>query len=147
MRRGIWWRAEARVSYMVSFIFSLLLQTVMLIVRLAFNLIIWSVRLVTFLAVASVVFIARHWPRRTAYPTGRQPIDPEVRWAVFRRDGYACLRCGTDSDLTIDHIHPVALGGTNHPSNLQTLCRSCNAGKGILIGRHDYRRSRARQPV
>ena len=125
---------------MISLILSLVVQTLVLVVRLLLNLIIWTVRLTMFIAVAIVAFIARHWPRRTTFPTGRHPIDPELRWAVFQRDGYACLRCGSDTDLTIDHIHPVALGGTNHPSNLQTLCRSCNAGKGILIGRHDYRR-------
>lgn len=138
---------------MIGLILSLFVQALLLIIRFAFSLITWTVRLVVFLVVAIVAFVARHRPRRITFPAGRQPIDPEVRWAVFRRDGYACLRCGSDSDLTIDHIHPVALGGTNHPSNLQTLCRSCNAGKGILIGRHDYRRqeigrrSRGRQLV
>lgn len=31
---------------------------------------------------------------------------------------------------TLDHIVPVALGGTNDPSNLQVLCNQCNAKKG-----------------
>ncbi|MGA7396119.1 MAG: HNH endonuclease [Solirubrobacterales bacterium] len=125
---------------MIGFILSSVIQLLVFVVRLVLTLVIWTFRLAAFIIVATFVFIRNRWPQRSASPAGRQPIDPEVRWAVFRRDGYACLRCGTDSDLTIDHIHPVALGGTNHPSNLQTLCRSCNAGKGILIGRHDYRR-------
>jgi 5-methylcytosine-specific restriction endonuclease McrA len=35
--------------------------------------------------------------------------------------------------LEIDHIHPVSKGGTNDLSNLQVLCRDCNAGKGNEI--------------
>jgi len=125
---------------MISLILSLVVQALVLVIRIVFTLIVWTFRLLAFIVGGAFAFVSSRWPRRTAYPVGRQPIDPEVRWAVFRRDGYACLRCGTDSDLTIDHIHPVALGGTNHPSNLQTLCRGCNANKGILVGRHDYRR-------
>ena len=64
---------------------------------------------------------------------GRQPIDPDLRWAVFRRDGYACLYCGSESNLSIDHVFPVSRGGDNRPDNLQTLCRDCNSRKGALV--------------
>jgi 5-methylcytosine-specific restriction protein A len=33
------------------------------------------------------------------------------------------------SDLTADHIVPKARGGTDDPSNVQVLCRGCNARK------------------
>jgi 5-methylcytosine-specific restriction endonuclease McrA len=32
--------------------------------------------------------------------------------------------------VEVDHIMPIALGGTNESSNLQLLCRSCNRSKG-----------------
>lgn len=54
---------------------------------------------------------------------------PEVRRAVFSRDGYACVECGATENLTVDHILSVVRGGSNHLSNLQTLCRSCNSKK------------------
>lgn len=33
------------------------------------------------------------------------------------------------TDLTADHIVPKAAGGTDDPSNVQVLCRGCNARK------------------
>jgi hypothetical protein len=56
--------------------------------------------------------------------------DHDLRWRVFKRDGYRCLACGADTDLTVDHIVPVTQGGTNDQSNLQTVCRRCNSRKG-----------------
>ncbi len=64
----------------------------------------------------------------------RQPIKPSLRFEILKRDDYRCQMCGTTAKegatLEIDHIHPVAKGGSNDPGNLQVLCRDCNAGKG-----------------
>lgn len=49
---------------------------------------------------------------------------------ILRRDGGACLRCGSTDNLTIDHIHPLAKGGHDGDDNLQTLCFACNQAKG-----------------
>jgi 5-methylcytosine-specific restriction endonuclease McrA len=51
------------------------------------------------------------------------------RRTVYARDGYACVRCGSMSNLTLDHIVPIAMGGTNSNRNLQTMCADCNAAK------------------
>ena len=40
-----------------------------------------------------------------------------------------CEVCGGTSDLTLDHIVPLARGGTNEPGNVRVLCRSCNSRK------------------
>ena len=47
--------------------------------------------------------------------------------------GNRCLMCGAPGDfqsLTMDHIVPVAKGGSNNPDNIQPLCHSCNSRKG-----------------
>ena len=46
-----------------------------------------------------------------------------------RRLPKRCAYCGSREKLTVDHIKARSLGGTNHLSNLQTLCDSCNAAK------------------
>lgn len=60
----------------------------------------------------------------------RSDITTELRWKIFKRDGYKCVNCHADVDLTVDHVHPYSKGGTAHEGNLSTLCRSCNARKG-----------------
>ena len=41
-----------------------------------------------------------------------------------------CEACGeTHQFMEVDYLHPLFLGGTNHLSNLQLLCRSCNRRK------------------
>lgn len=42
---------------------------------------------------------------------------------------YRCLACGEEKPLTVDHVLPISLGGTNTIDNIQPLCRSCNARK------------------
>lgn len=37
-----------------------------------------------------------------------------------------CRRCGTDRTLTVNHIKPVCVGGTDDLENLEILCRTCN---------------------
>lgn len=59
-------------------------------------------------------------------------ISKHLRYEVFRRDGYRCRYCGAgpdDAKLTVDHVVPVALGGSDEPANLVTACDECNAGK------------------
>lgn len=48
---------------------------------------------------------------------------------IIARDG-KCLHCGTSANLTVDHIIPKVHGGSDHETNLQTLCFSCNQKKG-----------------
>jgi HNH endonuclease len=59
-------------------------------------------------------------------------ISKRLRYEVLRRDNHTCRYCGAsapDVKLTVDHVVPVVLGGTDEPGNLVTACTACNAGK------------------
>lgn len=58
-------------------------------------------------------------------------IPSKLRKAVMLRDGERCVYCGNCSGpFHIDHIIPVAKGGTDVLSNLCVSCRACNLSKG-----------------
>jgi hypothetical protein len=51
--------------------------------------------------------------------------------AVWRKAKSECENCGSRYALQIEHVYPRALGGTDDPSNLKLLCRSCNQRSAI----------------
>lgn len=62
-------------------------------------------------------------------------VSRRTRFEVLRRDGHTCRWCGAsapDVALTVDHVVPVALGGSDDPNNLVTACQPCNAGKSSM---------------
>jgi hypothetical protein len=62
-------------------------------------------------------------------------VSKRLRYEILSRDGEACCKCGRrppDVELQVDHVIPVALGGSDEPSNLQTLCKECNSGKSSV---------------
>jgi hypothetical protein len=59
----------------------------------------------------------------------RQHIPEWLRNKIFDRDYNKCLLCGTDKNISVDHIIPFSKGGRTIETNLQTLCRSCNSKK------------------
>jgi hypothetical protein len=130
---------------LIGLALSLVVSAVLLVVRLAVLLVIWTFRITAMIVIAVFGLLAALWAKRSRVPNARQPMAQDIRWLVFRRDGYACVWCGSVTDLTVDHIHPVALGGTNELSNLQTLCRTCNSRKGIMASPGRYRRRESRR--
>lgn len=62
--------------------------------------------------------------------TTRQPLPKTIRTTIIERDGKVCRLCGSDRNLTVDHIVAVSKGGTDDFNNLRTLCKRCNGLKG-----------------
>lgn len=59
-------------------------------------------------------------------------VSKRLRYEILRRDNHTCRYCGEsapDVRLTIDHVVPVSLGGSDEPDNLVAACPDCNAGK------------------
>ncbi len=62
-------------------------------------------------------------------------VTKRLRYEILRRDNHTCQICGRTAPgvaLTVDHVVPVALGGSDDPANLQAACRDCNAGKSSV---------------
>lgn len=83
--------------------------------------------------------VRAHRDRRRARKRNAYREDVH-RAKVYASDGYRCHLCGKKTDPTkqtphpkaptIDHIIPLAAGGTHEPSNCRTACFQCNATKG-----------------
>lgn len=73
----------------------------------------------------------------------RKSTGKRLRFEVFKRDSFTCQYCGSqppDVVLVVDHIDPVASGGSNEIHNLITACEACNQGKADkLLTAHQIR--------
>ena len=54
-----------------------------------------------------------------------------IALGIYRRDKYHCTECGIDVSAPFvtyeaHHIIPRSRGGTEHPSNLRTVCSECH---------------------
>lgn len=66
----------------------------------------------------------------------RRRLPVRLRQRIIERDGLTCGLCGGSverDDVHIDHILPVAHGGTDDPANLQVAHSSCNMAKGARV--------------
>lgn len=67
-------------------------------------------------------------------------VSKRLRFEILRRDNYTCRYCGAeapDVKLEVDHVAPVALGGSDEASNLTTACMDCNSGKSSITPDHE----------
>jgi len=61
----------------------------------------------------------------------RQDRPPAfTRFNVFLRDGFMCAYCGSEEDLTFDHVVPRSKGGRTCWDNIVAACSPCNLRKG-----------------
>jgi 5-methylcytosine-specific restriction endonuclease McrA len=75
------------------------------------------------------------WPhviRLVQYVRVPRAIQRKIsRRALFARDGWRCVYCGTANNrLTLDHVVPRSRGGDSVWENVVTSCAPCNHRKG-----------------
>jgi len=86
--------------------------------------------------------------KRRARKYNNGPLDSIDPIDVFDRDGWRCRICGVytpkslrgtteDRAPELDHIVPLAAGGTHTLDNVQCSCRACNSEKGATIYQQD----------
>jgi len=62
-----------------------------------------------------------------------QKLKKSQWWLTLKNRGicHYCERKFKPSDLTMDHILPIARGGVTAPGNVVPACRECNASKKL----------------
>lgn len=73
----------------------------------------------------------RAWARSTLRDTMYEAIDRFARTCRFC--GAGSVLHGGNAGLEVDHIVPLARGGTNTRANLRVLCMPCNDYKGAMF--------------
>ena len=58
--------------------------------------------------------------------------DAKRMWrrAIKEEFSNECVYCGSQSELTLDHVKPRSKGGNNTARNVVCACRRCNQEKG-----------------
>jgi 5-methylcytosine-specific restriction endonuclease McrA len=98
-------------------------------------------------------FIRPHVIRLVQYVRVPRAVQRKIsRRALFARDGWRCVYCGTSAGrLTLDHVVPRSKGGESVWENVVTACAPCNLRKGDRtleqVGMVLHTRPRAPQPV
>src|SRR5216117_1543925 len=81
---------------------------------------------------ATVAFPRPHVIRLVQYVRVPRTLQRKIsRRALFARDGWRCVYCGTAGGrLTLDHVIPRSRGGDSTWENVVTSCAPCNLRKG-----------------
>lgn len=64
--------------------------------------------------------------RRRAAPGSCNKTQFNARWEYYGGLCWVCRRVAT----AMDHVKPLAKGGTHWPANLRPICQPCNSRKG-----------------
>jgi 5-methylcytosine-specific restriction enzyme A len=68
------------------------------------------------------------WPTTPPEQRGYGSAWRALRLRILARDNHRCVLCGAKA-TDVDHITPKSQGGTDHPSNLRSLCKRCHRAK------------------
>jgi 5-methylcytosine-specific restriction endonuclease McrA len=80
---------------------------------------------------ATTTFTRPHVIRLLQYIRVPRSVQRKIsRRALFARDGWRCVYCGSTGRLTLDHVVPRSRGGDSVWENVVTSCAPCNMRKG-----------------
>ena len=84
------------------------------------------------LRTATNTYVRPHVIRLVNYVRVPKSVKRRIsRRALFARDGWKCVYCGTGGGrLTLDHVVPRSRGGDSVWENVVTACAPCNLRKG-----------------
>lgn len=73
---------------------------------------------------------------------GRPVFWDAIQTHILNRDNHRCRICGSEKNLTVHHMIPVAVGGTSEDWNLITLCHTCHMKvhsslRGVAVSKID----------
>ena len=77
-------------------------------------------------------YVRPHVIRLVTYVRVPRSVKRRIsRRALFARDGWRCVYCGSSGGrLTLDHVVPRSKGGESVWENVVTACAPCNLRKG-----------------
>jgi hypothetical protein len=85
-----------------------------------------------------IVFVRLHPDGTALYQVAGSSLTPRGAEKALRlahdTHGGSCFYCGkkiAGNEATIDHVQPVANGGTKHLQNLVLACKPCNTSKAM----------------
>ena len=88
--------------------------------------------------------------RREAIQESDEPPHSQADIALLREiQNGACYYCGTSisRNFTVDHLEPLAYGGSNGVRNIMLACADCNRRKWTLSEAQFWQRLRKRLPA
>jgi len=86
---------------------------------------------------------AKHHNRRSRRIMARGRLESQEVLRLYNAARWKCVYCGRQcycvenqpNDMTLDHVRPLASGGTNDIGNIVPACRHCNnhkSGKSLV---------------
>lgn len=76
--------------------------------------------------------IAGHYQRERRFAIGAYDKSYPEKLYYLQKGRCACCENKLNGKYQVDHIFPIARGGTNYKENLQLLCKSCNCRKHAI---------------
>lgn len=63
----------------------------------------------------------------------KEQVSKEDWKELLNKFDNSCAYCGTQSDLTKDHVLPISKGGKHEVKNLVPACKNCNSSKNDIL--------------